>query len=107
MLGALQRGRQSRVARARREGGDQHAADLSEEGQRLPISPQAQPERHRTEEMEEHDRQAPEGEDAEGDQDVQPDLDDDAVDHQRHGIRREPQGELHDAGHEFGDQIQR
>ena len=56
--------------------------------------------------MEEHDRQAAEGEDPEGDQDVQADLDDDAVDHQRHGVGSEPQGEADDARHELRDEVQ-
>jgi len=103
VLGALQRGWQGRVARTRRERGDQYAADIAEELQRFPLGPEAQPERHRAEKVEEHHREAPEGKDAEGDQDIQADLDDHTIDHQRHRVGCELQRDLHDTSHEFGD----
>ncbi len=60
----------------------------------------AQPERHRAEQVQQQHRCAAHDEKPERDQDVEADLDDHAENHRRYGIGREPQREMHDAGHE-------
>ena len=108
LLGGVgQRAGQSGVAGAGREGGDEHVLDRGEIRLRRPRGPELQPQGHRAEEMNRHHAGAAEHEDPERQQDVEARLHQHAVDEAGHGVGRQPQREVHDAGHQLGDHLKR
>jgi hypothetical protein len=98
--------RQRCAARAGRECRHEHVLDLPEELHWATLGEQHEPERHRPEQVQEQHAGAAKHEQPKRNEDVESHLHDDAENHCRNRVRREPQGEVHDPGHQVGNGFQ-